>query len=271
MDEIDPEIRTFYERGLEAGRLVGGFPSGPLELARTQEILLRYLGPPPLEILDVGGGPGVYAAWLSDRGDRVHLIDPIPLHVEQARVASANVMAELGDARQLVQADASVDVVLLLGPLYHLVDRDDRLRALREARRVLRPGGLLFAGAISRFAALIDLLVRLDRLHEPEVFHIVEAGVRGGVFRGAEGELFTTAYLHRPEELREEILDAGFELDAVLNVEGPGFLVHDFETRWRDPTRREAMLAAARLVESETAMLGASSHLLAIARSVATL
>lgn len=270
MDEIDPEIRAFYERGLEAGRLVGGFPSGPLELARTQEILLRHLGPPPLEILDVGGGPGVYAAWLAARGDRVLLIDPIPLHVEQARAASADVTAEVGDARQLVQADASVDVVLLLGPLYHLVDRDDRLRALREARRVLRPGGLLFAAAISRFAALLDLLVRLDRLHEPEVFRVVEAGVRTGVFRGAQGaELFTTAYLHRPEELRAEVLESGFELDVVLNVEGPGFLVHDFETRARDPAKREAMLDAARLVEAEETMLGASSHLLAIARAPA--
>jgi len=270
MDEIDPEIRGYYERGGEAGRLSGRFPSGPLELERTQEILLRHLPPAPLEILDVGGGPGIYAAWLAERGDRVHLIDPIPLHVEQARSAHPKVTAEAGDARRLSQPDASVDVVLLLGPLYHLVEREDRLRALREARRVLRSGGLLFAAAISRFAALLDLLVRLDRLHEPEVFRVVEAGVRTGVFRGAEGaELFTTAYLHRPEELRDEVLESGFELDAVLNVEGPGFLVHDFETRARDPARREAMLEAARLVEAEAAMLGASSHLLAIARAPA--
>ncbi|MEX2557089.1 MAG: class I SAM-dependent methyltransferase [Actinomycetota bacterium] len=267
MDEIDPEIRAYYERGGEAGRLLGGFPSGPLELARTQEILLRYLGPPPLEILDVGGGPGAYAAWLAERGDRVHLIDPIALHVEQARAAHPKVTAEIGDVRKLPLANATVDAVLLLGPLYHLVDRGDRLLALGEARRALQPGGLLFAAAISRFAALLDLLVRLDRLHEPEVFRVVEVGVRTGVFRGADGELFTTAYLHRPEELREEILEAGFELDAVLNVEGPGFLVPDFETRWRDPARRDAILAAARLVESEAAMLGASSHLLAVARA----
>jgi SAM-dependent methyltransferase len=271
MDEIDPEIRAFYERGGEAGRLLGSFPSGPLELARTQEILLRYLAPPPLEILDVGGGPGVYAAWLADRGDRVHLIDPIPLHVEQARAASANVTAELGDARQLVQADASVDVVLLLGPLYHLVERDDRLRALREARRVLRPGGLLFAAAISRFAALLDLLVRLDRLHEPEVFRVVETSVRTGVFHGGEGDLFTVAYLHLPQDLVDEVAEAGLEAVRVLNVEGPGVLgIHDFESRWKDPARQEAILKAARLVESEAAMLGASSHLLAVARSVAT-
>jgi ubiquinone/menaquinone biosynthesis C-methylase UbiE len=248
VDEIDPEIRAYYERGGEEGRLLGSFPSGPLELARTQEILLRYLGPPPLEILDVGGGPGAYAAWLAERGDRVHLIDPIALHVRQARAAHPGVTAQVGDARQLPRADTSVDAVLLLGPLYHLVERDDRRRALAEARRVLRAGGLLFAAAISRFAALQDLLVRLDRLHEPDVFRVAEEGVRTGVFRGAEGDLFTTAYLHRPEELRDEILEAGFELKAV-------------------PAKREAMLAAARLVESEAAMLGASSHLLAVARA----
>ena len=268
MPDIDPEIRAYYERGGEEGRLHGGFPSGSLELERTREILGRYLPPAPLEILDVGGGPGVYAAWLANRGDRVHLVDPVPLHVEQARAAHPKVTAELGDARQLPQPDASVDVVLLLGPLYHLVDRDDRLRALQEARRVLRRGGLLFAAAISRFAALLDLLVRLDRLHEPEVFRVVEAGVRSGVFRGAEGaQLFTTAFLHRPDELRDEVLEAGFELEDVLNVEGPGFLLQDFQDRWADPARREAILAAARLVETEPEMLGASSHLLAIARA----
>lgn len=153
--ELDPEIRDYYNRGEEADRLAGGFPAGPLERARTEEILQRYLPEPPSDILDVGGGPGVYAAWLADLGYRVHLVEPVPLHVEQAKAAHDDVTAELGDARALSQPDASVDVVLLLGPLYHLVERGDRILALEEAARVLRPGGLLFAAAISRFAALL--------------------------------------------------------------------------------------------------------------------
>jgi 2-polyprenyl-3-methyl-5-hydroxy-6-metoxy-1,4-benzoquinol methylase len=83
MTELDPKIRAYYDRGDEASRLSGGFPSGPLELERRKEIISRYLPPPPVRILDVGGGPGVYAAWLATRGDTVHLIDPVPLHVHK--------------------------------------------------------------------------------------------------------------------------------------------------------------------------------------------
>lgn len=96
------------------------FPSGPLELARTHELIERHLVGDNLDILDVGGGPGIYAPWLSELGHHVHLIDPIPLHVAQAR--AAGIAAMEGDARALARAGQSADVVLLLGPLYHLVD-----------------------------------------------------------------------------------------------------------------------------------------------------
>jgi 2-polyprenyl-3-methyl-5-hydroxy-6-metoxy-1,4-benzoquinol methylase len=261
---LPPEIRAYYERGQEAERLSGAVPSGPLELVRTAELILRHLAGDKLEILDVGGGPGIYAKWLAELGHDVRLIDPVSLHVEQAR--SVGVNATEGDARDLDQASGSMDVVLLLGPLYHLVERADRLRALKEARRVLRPRGLVFAAAISRFAALFDLLVRLDRLHEDDVFQVVARAVATGAFRGSEGGLFTTAYFHRPSELRDEARDAGLTPVGLFNIEGPGFIVHDFPERWSDPARREALLQAARLVEADSDLLAASSHLLLVAR-----
>ena len=145
---------------------------------------MRFLPGGPLEILDVGGGPGICAAWLADQGHEVLVVDPIPLHAEQAAAAHPDVIAEVGDAQRLVtprdlaQGDESFDVVLLLGPLYHLIEREERLLALREARRVLRPSRLLFVAAISRFVALLDLLVNHDRLHEPEISRLVEESLR---------------------------------------------------------------------------------------------
>ena len=97
------------------------------------------LPPVPAMIIDAGGGAGAYACWLAVKGYQVHLIDPVTKHVEQARAASAKqsahplASAEIGDARSLQQSDGSADAVLLLGPLYHLVDKEDRLAALREA------------------------------------------------------------------------------------------------------------------------------------------
>jgi hypothetical protein len=135
--------------------------------------------------------------------------------------------------------------------------------------RVLRPAGLLFAAAISRFAALLDLLVRADRLHEPNVLRIVKDAVTTGVFQGSDAGLFTVAYFHRPQELSAEITEVGFDEVKVMQVEGPGFLVTNFEDRWNDPARKEAMLEAARLIEEDLDMLAAASHLVAVARKPA--
>jgi SAM-dependent methyltransferase len=267
MAELDESVRRYYERGREVDRLTGGLRTGPLEFARTKLLLERFLPAAPLDILDVGGGPGAYAAWLYERGHRVHVVDPISLHVEQATAAHPGVTGEVGDARVLKQASRSVDAVLLLGPLYHLVERDDRLRALAEARRVLRPGGVLIAAGISRFAGLLDLLVG-ELLHKPEVRPVVAAAIESGVFFGDVDGLFTTAYFHLPRDLRAEVEEAGFSDVQILSVEGPGFLAADFERRWADPVQRETMLWAAEVVESEPEMLAAASHLLAVAHPV---
>jgi SAM-dependent methyltransferase len=265
MTGIRPEILEHYNEGREAARLIDGSVGGPLEFERTLELLGRFLPPAPARILDVGGGPGQYAAWLAERGCDVLLVDPVPLHVEQARARA--LCAEIGDARSLSQPDGSADVVLLMGPLYHLTEAADRERSLGEARRVLRPGGLLIAAAIGRYAALLDMLVRLDRIHEPGVSACVEDSVRSGIFRGYEHGLFTTAFFHLPEQLRDEITAAGLGSCELFNVEGPGFVVSDLDSRWQDPERREALLNAARLIESDAAMLASASHLLAVARA----
>lgn len=264
--QFDPAIRTYYEKGNEEARLSSG--AGRLEFERTKELIERFMAGDALEILDVGGGPGAYALSLSEKGHRVRIVDPIPLHVEQAR--AAGLTAEIGDARALDQAEGSLDVVLLLGPLYHLPASADRAAALAESLRVLRAGGLLFAAAISRHAALLDLLVNWDRLHEPGAFEVVEESVRTGEFRGpGEAGLFTTAYFHLPLELKDEVGRSGFAEVRVFHVEGPGFLIgRDLDERLDDPPRREALLKAVRLVEEDPYMLG-SSHLLAVGRKPA--
>jgi SAM-dependent methyltransferase len=260
--QFDPAILRYYEDGREANRLEDDTRSGLLERERTKELLLRTLPPAPARILDVGGGPGVYAQWLADLGYEVHLIDPIPLHVEQAS-ADRRVTAEIGDARHLDVADATFDVVLVLGPLYHLIDRAERLDALREAFRVLRPGGHLYAAAIARGAALLDLLIRHDRLDDAALLEVVAEGIRSGVHRGANVGAFTTAFFHLPSQLRSEVEEAGFDAVEILGIEGPGFLVSDQAERLADPVRRTTLLTAARLVEDQPEMLGVLGHLLA--------
>jgi ubiquinone/menaquinone biosynthesis C-methylase UbiE len=272
---LDRDIAAHYELGVERTRLATHFR---LELVRTREILRRHLPPPPATVLDIGGGMGAYALLLADKGYEVHLLDPVELHVREARDAWARragsasgsgrlAEALVGDARDLPFRDASASVVLLLGPLYHLTDRDDRLLALVEALRVLRPDGILFAAGISAFASTYDGLVR-GLLAEPGFEEIVERDVREGQHRNPSGppDWFTTAFFHRPEELREELQEAGFAVEAVLAVEGPGTSLRDVDAWLDDPDRREALLRAIGRVEAEPSVLGASAHLLAVGR-----
>lgn len=267
---LDSAFVAHYNTGIELGRLFSnGEPA--LELARTLELLERFLPAPPADVLDVGGGPGVYAGVLARRGYRVRLVDVLPLHVEQATAAAAAQLdapfeARLGDARELDEPDESRDAVLLFGPLYHLTERDDRLRALGEARRVLRPAGVVVGAAISRFASLLDGLQQ-GFLADPEFAEIVARDLREGQHRNPEPverpEWFTTAFFHHPDELAKEVVEAGFALEAVLGVEGPGWL---FPDKWRDPGQRELVLRAARLAEAEPALRAVSAHLLVVGR-----
>jgi ubiquinone/menaquinone biosynthesis C-methylase UbiE len=265
MDE--DEIRRYYDAGLEGGRLFQG--SGQVELARTQDILERVLPKAPARILDVGGGTGVYARWLAGRGYEVHLVDAVARHVEEARAHPGPALAGavLGDARHLADADASADAVTLLGPLYHLVERADRVQALTEARRVVRPGGVVVAAAISRYASLLDGLFR-GLVDDPAFVAILERDLREGQHRNPTARLdyFTTAYFHRPAELAEEARGAGLGVDAVLAVEGPAWLMPDLEARWGDEPRRLQLLGLLRQIEAEPAAVAMSAHLVLVAR-----
>lgn len=256
-------LSEHYGSGYEKDRLGQG--TSAIEFARTKELLQRFLPPPPASVLDVGGGPGVYSSWLADLGYRVHLIDAVALHVDQASQASAGrFSASIGDARELPQEDSSSDAVLLLGPLYHLTDRNERIRALREGRRVVRPGGVLAAAAISRFVSLLDGLVN-GWLGDPEFEAIVERDLADGQHRNPtnRAEWFTTAYFHHPDELRDEVADAGLELEALFGIEGPGWLLQE---KVAEPDVRERVLRVAAAVEQEPTLVGASGHLLGVAR-----
>ncbi len=271
MSLIPREIEEHYLRSKESERLSS--TRGELERLRTQAILARNLPPAPATIFDVGGAAGIHAFPLASQGYRVHLLDPVELHLEQARsyaAASGVTLASIaqGDARRLDIPSGSADAVLLLGPLYHLVEHSDRLRALREARRILQPKGVLFAAAISRFASLIDGLSS-GFFQDAEFRKIVAADLASGQHRNPMNHpaYFTTAYFHRPEDLATEIRDAGFADVQVLAVEGPAWSAAFFREAWDDAAQRQSLMEFLSLIEHEPSVLGASAHLIAVTRA----
>ena len=268
--ELDPAIAHFYQVAAEERRLEQG--ASLLEALRTRELIERYAPAPRQCVIDIGGGAGAYAMWLAEAGYEVHLLDAAPRLIEEARRRSASstrplASCELGDARATRFGDSTADIVLLLGPLYHLTDVSERQRALREAARILAPGGVLFAAAISRWASSLDGLVR-DLFQDPAFTEIVDRDLREGQHRNLTARLdyFTTAYFHRPDDFRREIGDAGLAVDDVFGVEGPGWLLQDIDRRLADARTRADVLRVARTLEREPSLIGISAHLLAVAR-----
>lgn len=263
-------LRYYTEEFSEADRLLTG--PNALEFIRTQDILERYLPPPPAVILDVGGGPGIYTCRLLSMGYEVHLIDPVPLHIEQANKAIAEVSGEkvasatLGSATSLERDDSSSDAVLFMGPLYHLTDKKDREQALGEAHRVLKPGGFFFGIGISRFASLIDGLNR-GLLADPQFTDIVSRDLQEGQHRNPTDnpEYWTDAYFHHPEELEEEVLEAGFQVEALIAIEGFGWALNDFDSLWKNEELRKRILEFLRTVETDKSIIGASPHIAVLA------
>jgi ubiquinone/menaquinone biosynthesis C-methylase UbiE len=270
MSLIPKEIEGYYLQSRESERLSEG--RGELERLRTQAILARNLPPAPAAIFDVGGGAGIHAFPLAKQGYQVHLIDPVELHLEQARcyAASSGVKLEsitLGDARHLDISSGSADAVLLLGPLYHLVEESDRLQALREARRILRPKGVLFAAAVCRFASLIDGLAS-GYFQDAEFRKIIARDLATGQHRNPMNHpaYFTTAYFHRPEDLTREVQEIGFADVQILAVEGPAWSAAQFREIWDDPAQRQSLMGFLSSMEQEPSVKGASAHLMAVAR-----
>ena len=262
------EVQSYYATFSEESRLAAG-PSR-LEFERTTEILGRFLPRPPARILDVGGAAGAYSLWLAEQGYSVDLVDASPRLVEVARARSAKSSTPLAslsvaDARRLPQADGGRGAGH--GTPLHLTSAADRATALREAFRVLAAGGTIVAAAISRYASTLDGLARKLSL-DPRFAAIRDRDLADGQHRNETDNLdyFTTAYFHRPDDLQAELEQASFRDVTVLGVEGPAWMLADFDARWDDPALRKDLLGVARALEAQSSVVGISAHLLGIGR-----
>ena len=266
----DRALTDHYEKASEKDRLSGHW--GQLEYVRTKSIIQTYLPEPPAKILDIGGASGIYSCWLAKLGYEVYLVDPVPKHIDQARDASGlqpeSPLAgiELGDARKLSQDDGFADIILLLGPLYHLIHPPDRMSALSESCRVLKPGGLLFGGGISRFASCIDGFMS-GYFKDRPFQKIMNQDLKDGQHRNTTDNplYFMDTFFHHPDELRTEIESAGFKAISLHAVEGIGYMMADFEENWRVESYRKLLLDIVSKTDTEASLIGASPHLLCVA------
>ena len=240
------------------------------EFALTLRALQEFLPPPPVKILDCGGGPGRYSIELALQGYEVTLFDLSDGNLALAKEKAAKANATFSNIHQGTATDLSryanntFDTVLLMGPLYHLLAEADRQQALAETYRVLKTDGMLFSAFITRYAPIKWCAANDPEwvfTHQKETQSILETGKLSP--RGeSDGEF--VAYFAHPTEVKPMIEGQGFVLQNLLGVEG---LVSEIEEKvnqlsgdaWKTWVDLNYKLA------SDPSLHGAAEHLLAFA------
>jgi len=272
MEKVD-EVFEFYNAGAEKGRLERGL--GIVELYRTKEILKKYITNSNNKIYDIGGGIGIYSSWLSEMNNEVHLLELAPSAVEYAiknQNQNNNFIAEVCDARKINRADESADIVLLMGPLYHLQNRDDRLQVLNEAKRVLKKDGLLFSVGISKFSSATWALSTYGKdnnfLDDDIYNNMIENEISSGIhIRPKEYPNFIAqAYFHTALGLQKEVEEVGFETIRKYAIEGVIWFTPYLNEKLEDMNSRERLLNIVRHTENEDEIMGMSPHFMIVSR-----
>ena len=236
----------------------------PTEFAVTMLALAEFLPSPPARIVDIGGGPGRYAIALAQKGYSVTLVDlsqdSLTLAQEKAQEAGVTLDAVVhANALDLADlASCTYDTALLFGPLYHLLTRSERLQAVHEALRVLRPGGSLFATFITRFAQF-RWAARYDPAWLARDRDYTEQFLESGIHR-VPG-LFTDAHFAHPDEIVPLMESAGLSTVRVLGCEGAVSHIEEGIDQLEGDDWEYWVQLNYRLGQ-EPSMYGASDHLL---------
>jgi len=264
MKNVHPEIEDFYQNKCnEDERMM----RRPLEYLRCKEIISRYLKRNKMEIADIGGATGAFSFWLALQDHKVHLLDYTPLHIEQAKENGKKNNCELasytcGDARQLPYQNNQFDMVLEMGPLYHLQNNQDRMQCLSEAMRILKNEGIIICEVISRYVNLFEGF-QCSLINDERFVEILDEDLETGNHTPGETSYFTTAFFHTPNLIITELEKAGFSNISLIPVEGFANIlnVNDF---MNDKHKKELLLKYIRYTESIPELFGVSGHFIAV-------
>jgi len=266
---IDKEIDSFYSKTAEATRLQVGL--GPLEFERNKELILRYLPKKKSVVLDVGGGPGIYAEWLAEQKQEVYLIDPVEKHIEEATKRSNKSKNKfkcfLGESRSLDFPDGFADLIILHGPLYHLQKQSERLDCLKETKRVLKPGGIVLGFAINYTASTMVSLLQ-GVIQQKEFFHMCKQELENGMHQAPKNMpgILPKAFYHRQEELKEEFEKVKFIFLDTIAVEGIIWLDKNYFESRSDEIKKKQMMELLTITETDKNLLSFSPHIMIAAK-----
>ena len=230
--------------------------------------LLEYLPSAPATLIDIGAGPGRYSIELAKNGYRITLADLSLTSLDLAEKKASEAGIKFQDVLQLDATnmneidDNSFDGVLLFGPLYHLLEEDQRRKAILESMRILKPGFPFFATFITRFAPFRDSAAKQpdwvidDYDYSQKVL---------GTGKHTEGTQFPNAYFAHPDEIQPLMEDCGFDTISVLGVEGI-VAGHEDEVNKLHGSDWEKWVDLNYKLGLEPSLFGASDHILYIGK-----
>jgi len=218
--ETNQYLTEYYSRGFEDGRLVS--QHGSVEFLTTMRYIERYSKPGD-KIIEIGAGTGRYSHALARQGYAVDAVELIQHNIEvfrQNTELSEKITITQGNAMDLSAfADSIYDITLLLGPMYHLFTKDDKRKALQEAIRVTKAGGIVFVAYCISDPSILDYGFKQGR-----VFELIEKGMLETEHFKAFSNPWDLFELHRKEEIDE--LMCGFDVTRLHYVAADGYTNH---------------------------------------------
>ena len=254
-----------------------------IEFERTKEIILENLPKPPAVIYDIGGAYGEYSWWLASLGYEVHLFDLSETNIKMSKELAKEypdcslAASEVCDARKVPRTDNSADAVLLMGPLYHITDYEERIRAIKESFRLLKKGGVLFSAALTPYSVLLyNITVYSPNdeetyLEDPEFLTMIERELKDGCHINPNKEVYAglgSSHLHTAKALKDELSAGGFSDTVVHGVMGGAWLVNNIDELWKNERSRNALMNTVRMLDTHEEIIGLSCHLLAVSRKI---
>ena len=279
MKTIDKAVLAYYEAGREYNRLRSNI--GLIEFERTKEILLENLPKPPAVIYDIGGAYGEYSWWLASLGYEVHLFDLSKTNIRMSNELAKEypdctlASSEVCDARSIPREDNSANAVLLMGPLYHITDYGERIKAIKESWRLLKEDGVLFTAALTPYSVLLyNITVYSPKsgetyLENPRFLSMVERELKDGCHINPNKEIYEglgSSHLHTAKALKAELEMGGFSDSVVHGVMGGAWLAHDIDELWKNEASRNALMNTVRLLDTHEDIMGLSGHLLSVSK-----
>ena len=264
---VSKSIIDFYNKASEETRLESGM--GFFEFERIKSLIERHINNKNSTIIDVGGGTGKYSEWLANKGHTVRLLEPVEKHIKLANKRSKALnnpfSVTLGESCHLPFDNEIADLVILHGPLYHLQEKEDRLKTIAEAKRVLKKGGIVLGFAINSSASTVAGLMQ-GLVHSKPFLEMCIAELTTGIHNPPKEFpwLLANGYYHKPEELKAEFSSQNLKIKNLLAVEGMIWLDKEYFANMLNPKKKKNLVQLLETTETDESVLAFSPHMMIV-------